>query len=341
MQKRALCTSYEGDKVGLWFCFDDFLERKGSGRRKERRRNELKGTKIVFPWQERGRASDTQGAAPPLASTSCLLRRSGVLPFGRVTPQRELVPCLPCCTLCLVTHAFLPPSRVRQLSGCFVWLARHAAHARTGKACRRTQVANWSCRRRFRSGRHTEPLFPLGPCISGLVHAYALAITLAASPEPPATGVRLTAFAQSDSCGRGDTQTLPVITTLPQLADASGGPRCASVRVSGGGSSSSTHSEAMLSHRPTSWPHTQGVHFTCSSNHMPCPSGRVRRHEIGASGLTTSHGGARVGVRWEPPTRTRRNNKHPTHTGTDGAAATDGESGPSLSKFTVLPALSA
>jgi hypothetical protein len=137
MQKRALCTSYEGDKVGLWFCFDDFLERKGSGRRKERRRNELKGTKIVFPWQERGRASDTQGAAPPLASTSCLLRRSGVLPFGRVTPQRELVPCLPCCTLCLVTHAFLPPSRVRQLSGCFVWLARHAAHARTGKACRR------------------------------------------------------------------------------------------------------------------------------------------------------------------------------------------------------------
>ena len=133
--------------TGLWFCFDDFLERKGSGRRKERRRNELKGTKIVFPWQERGRASDTQGAAPPLAFTSCLLRRSGVLPFGRVTPQRELVPCLPCCTLCLVTHAFLPPSRVRQLSGCFVWLARHAAHARTHAR------AGKACRRRLRTGR--------------------------------------------------------------------------------------------------------------------------------------------------------------------------------------------
>ena len=259
-----------------------------------------------------------------------LLRRSGVLPFGRVTPQRELVPCLPCCTLCLVTHAFFPPSRVRQLSGCF-GSPRGTQARRTGAGCElvvQAQVPKWS--------EHRASL-PLGPCISGLVHAYALAITLAASPEPPATGVRLTAFAQSDSCGRGDTQTLPVITTLPQLADASGGPRCASVRVSGGGSSSSTHSEAMLSHRPTSWPHTQGVHFTCSSNHMPCPSGRVRRHEIGASGLTTSHGGARVGVRWEPPTRTRRNNKHPTHTGTDGAAATDGESGPSLSKFTVCP----
>ena len=309
--KRALCTSYEGDKVGLWFCFDDFLERKGSGRRKERRRNELKGTKIVFPWQERGRASDTQGAAPPLASTSCLLRRSGVLPFGRVTPQRELVPCLPCCTLCLVTHAFLPPSRVRQLSGCF-GSPRGTQARRAGAGCElvvQAQVPKWS--------EHRASL-PLGPCISGLVHAYALAITLAASPEPPATGVRLTAFAQSDSCGRGDTQTLPVITTLPQLADASGGPRCASVRVSGGGSSSSTHSEAMLSHRPTSWPHTQGVHFTCSSNHMPCPSGRVRRHEIGASGLTTSHGGARVGLRWQPLTRTRRNNKHPTHTDWSG-----------------------
>jgi hypothetical protein len=130
----------------LWFCFDDFLERKGSGRRKERRRNELKGTKIVFPWQERGRASDTQGAAPPLASTSCLLRRSGVLPFGRVTPQRELVPCLPCCTLCLVTHAFFPPSRVRQLSGCF-GSPRGTQARRTGAGCElvvQAQVPKWS-----------------------------------------------------------------------------------------------------------------------------------------------------------------------------------------------------
>ena len=99
-----------------------------------------------------------------------------------------------------------------------------------------------------------------------------------AGTAPASNGERLTAFAQSDSCGRGDTQTLPVITTLPQLEDAGGGPRCASVRVSGGGSSSSAHSEAMLSHRPTNWPHTQGLHFTCSSNSMPCPSGRMRRH---------------------------------------------------------------
>ena len=102
-----------------------------------------------------------------------------------------------------------------------------------------------------------------------------------AGTAPASTGERLAAFAQSDSCGRGDTQTLPVITTLPQLEDAGGGPRCASVRVSGGGSSSSAHSEAMLSHRPTNWPHTQGLHFTCSSNSMPCPSGRMRRHYLG------------------------------------------------------------
>eukprot|EP00321_Phaeocystis_globosa_P018879 CAMPEP_0118817094 /NCGR_PEP_ID=MMETSP1162-20130426/5188_1 /TAXON_ID=33656 /ORGANISM="Phaeocystis Sp, Strain CCMP2710" /LENGTH=143 /DNA_ID=CAMNT_0006747167 /DNA_START=221 /DNA_END=651 /DNA_ORIENTATION=+ len=95
------------------------------------------------------------------------------------------------------------------------------------------------------------------------------------SPMPPIAGHHFcsvagaSALAQSDSCGRGDTQTLPVITTLPQLEDAGGGPRCASVRLSGGGSSSSpTHHEAMPSHRPTNCSQIQGDHFTCSSNSM-------------------------------------------------------------------------
>ena len=61
---------------------------------------------------------------------------------------------------------------------------------------------------------------------------------------------------------------LPVITMLPQLVAAGGGPRCAAVRPSGGGSSSS-HSEAKPSHKHSNCPHNHGVQHDTGSFAAP------------------------------------------------------------------------